>query len=262
MEHEHARQACLKMRSKDGSALPETLVHNFPVALQQQLESLIVSGTYPARTILRIDNLCQALKASRQDMQAVMSSAYRKGLVDHCADGVCVVLAPTKPSIESVFQHTARMGFKPTTVVRAVEIVPAEKTIARHLDVNIGDPIYLQVRSRLVEGRMLANQHNYLPLEVCLGLEKVDLSRRSFQETLELDFHAVVAEVEESAHVAQATSEDIEQLGLENNEQVIVVNRLSLSATRQPLVWADIHVRADRMEYVAALWPKAAKLLK
>ena len=29
-----------------------------------------------------------------------------------------------------------------------------------------------------------------------------------------------------------------------------------------PLVWADIRIRPDRYEYVAALWPRAAKLLE
>lgn len=251
-----------KWTSKDGCALLKSTAHNFPVSLQQRFESLLFSGALPVRSILRIDKLAQELNASAEDMRVVLSSAYRKGLVDHCADGACVVLAPAKPAIESVFQHTARLGFKPTTIVRAVELISAEADIARKLDVKIGEPVYMQVRSRLVEGRMLANQHNYLPVEVCPGLEKVDLSQRSFQETLEQDFHAVVAEVEESARLEKASLEDIVQLGLEQGENVVVVNRLSLSATRQPLVWADIHVRADRMDYLAALWPNAAALLK
>ena len=237
-------------------------VHSFPVELQKKFESLLVNGTFLPGTVLHMDNLCLQLNADCLAMRTVLDSAYRKGLVNHHADGSYLVLKPNKPAIESVFQHTARLGFKPTTVVRAVEVLPAPSDIARRLDVKIGDPVYVQVRSRYAEGRILANQHNYLPIEVCPGLEKVDLATRSFQETLEQDFHAVVAEVEESARMEQATAEDAQQLDLQPDAQIVVVNRLSLSATHQPLVWADIHVRVDRMDYVAALWPQAAALIQ
>lgn len=262
-EQSVALRACLKKNpDEDGWALVEKLTHNFPAALQRKFEALLLDGSLPVRTIVRVDALSQQLDASRVDMALVLASAYRKGLVDHCADGSCVVLAPAKPSIESVFQHTARMGFKPTTVVREVQIIPSSAEIARRLDMKPGELVYLQVRSRLVEGRMLANQHNYLPVEVCPGLENQDLSCRSFQETLEQDYHAVVMEVEESCRLGPANPEDRQMLDLAENDDVAIINRLSLSATSQPLVWADIHVRLDRIDYVAKLWPNVARLIK
>ena len=206
--------------------------------------------------------MSQQLNAPPAEMKKVLSSAYRKGLVDQNLDGSYTVLSPARPSIESVFQHTARMGFKPTTVVRDVQIVASSTEIAQRLKVTPGDFVYVQVRSRLVEGQVLANQHNYLPIEVCPGLESKDLSHRSFQETLEQDYHAIVAEVEETCRLAPANLSDQQILDLSEKDDVVIVERLSLSATRQPLVWADIHVRIDRIDYVAALWPNAARLIK
>jgi DNA-binding GntR family transcriptional regulator len=242
--------------------LAEKLMCNFPADLQKIFEAMLLDGSLPVSSILQIDTLSQQLNASLTDITRVLASAFRKGLVDHCADGSFVVLAPAKPSIESVFQHTARMGFKPTTVVREVQIISPGDEITNRLKMKPGDLVYHQVRSRLVEGQMLANQHNYLPVEVCPGLENKDLSHRSFQETLEQDYHAVVVDAEESCRLAPANPEDRQMLKLTENEEVIIVNRLSLSATHQPLVWADIHVRIDRIEYVAALWPNAARLIK
>ncbi len=242
--------------------MTEKLMHDFPVILQCEFESMIFDGRLSAGETFHLNPISQQLNAEPVQMKKVLSSVFRKGLVDQNMDGSYTVLIPAHPSIESVFQHTARMGFKPTTAVRDVQMVASSAEIAHRLKVNPGDLVYVQVRSRLVEGRVLANQHNYLPIEVCPDLETKDLSHRSFQETLEQDYHAIVVEVEETCRLAPANQSDQQILDLSEKDDVVIVERLSLSATRQPLVWADIHVRIDRIDYVAALWPNAARLIK
>lgn len=241
--------------------MTEILQHDFPTQLQREFETLLTEGSYLPGTVLNLEKLPLHFSASSVDLSRVLGSSFRKGLLDHLPDGSYMVLKPAKPSIESVFQHTARMGFKPTTQVRELQIIPSNPEIAHRLKLQPGEPVYHQIRSRFVDGNILANQHNYLPIEVCPGLESRDLSHRSFQETLEQDYHAVVIAVEENCRLARADQEDREMLKLAANEDVIIVNRLSLSATRQPLVWADIHIRIDRIDYVAALWPNAAQLI-
>jgi GntR family transcriptional regulator len=242
--------------------MTEKLMHNFPTILQSEFEAMIFDGRLPAGEMLYLNSISLQFNSDPVEMKKVLSSAFRKGLVEKNKDGSFTVLTPVNPSIESVFQHTARMGFKPTTIVRDVQIIESSTEIAQRLKVNPGDLVYIQVRSRLVEDRVLANQHNYIPVEVCPGLENKDPSHRSFQETLEQDYHAIVAEVEETCRVAPANKDDQQILDLSEKDDVIIVERLSLSATRQPLVWADIHVRIDRIDYVAALWPNAARLIK
>jgi GntR family transcriptional regulator len=128
--------------------------------------------------------------------------------------------------------------------------------------VSRSDPVYLLERKRIVNGYALANQSNYIPYEICPGLEDDDLSRHSFQKLLEEKYHTFVAEAEETARLAVASDRDAEALGLSPGDQVLIVERLSLTITRMPVVWADIHVRTDRFEIVASLWPEAASLLK
>ncbi len=242
--------------------MAEDFRQDFLTILQEKFESMILDGRLTAGETIDFNYIRGQLNASPDEMKKVLSSDFRKGLIDRKEDGSYYVLTASHPSIESVFQHTARMGYKPTTIVRDVQMIASSAEIAQRLMVNPGDLVYIQVRSRLVEGQILANQYNYLPIEVCPGLEKKDLSRRSFQETLEQDYHAVVAEVKETCRLAPANENDQLILDLSVNDEVVIVERLSLSATRQPLVWADIHVRIDRIDYVAALWPNAARLIK
>ena len=242
--------------------MTEKLMHNFPAILQSEFEAMIFDGRLSAGEMFHLNSISQQLNADPGEIKKVLTSAFRKGLVVINEDDSYTVLTREHPSIESVFQHTARMGFKPTTIVRGVQMVASSAEIAQRLKVTPGDLVYVQVRSRLVADRILANQYNYLPVEVCPGLESKDLSHRSFQDTLEQDYHAIVAEVEETCRLAPANQGDQQILDLSEKDEVVIVERLSLSATRQPLVWADIHVRIDRIDYVAALWPNAARLIK
>jgi DNA-binding GntR family transcriptional regulator len=102
--------------------------------------------------MFHLNSISQQLNAEPVQIKKVLSSAVRKGLLDQKKDGSYFVLSPSHPSIESVFQHTARMGFKPTTVVRDVQMVASSAEIAQRLKVNPMILVYVQVRSRLAEG--------------------------------------------------------------------------------------------------------------
>ncbi|MFN2224927.1 MAG: UTRA domain-containing protein, partial [Anaerolineae bacterium] len=75
-------------------------------------------------------------------------------------------------------------------------------------------------------------------------------------------YHAVLVEMEEEYDLLPATVSDRETLSLPAEATVLVVDRIARSATRWPLVWAEIRIRPDRFDYVAALWPQAAELLR
>jgi DNA-binding GntR family transcriptional regulator len=113
-----------------------------------------------------------------------------------------------------------------------------------------------------VNGEVLANQTNVIPFEVCPGLENDDVSRASFQQLIDGKYHAVTVEMKEEFAIIPATAQDQQILGLADDDQILDIQRTALSATDQPLIWTDIHVRPDRFDYVAALWPSAKRMLE
>jgi GntR family transcriptional regulator len=235
--------------------------YRFPQTLQRSFEADIVSGALATGQSFSVSVLQTRYQASRSDLTKVLSSAIRKGLVAaEAADGF-VIRGKSPAAIQSVFQHAAKSGLSPKSIVRAVKVVPASARVAQKLKLAQDDPVFRQVRTRVVNGEVIANQNNYIPIDVCPGLETVDLTRTSFQETLEGQFHAVVAQVEEHFEIRPGCEQDLDVLALEAGAMVLVVERLSLSSNRLPLVWADIHIRTDRYHYVRELWPEAAELL-
>lgn len=236
--------------------------YNFPGQLQRSFETDIVKGNLSKNMSFSLASLQTRYHASQDDLSRVLAAAYRKGLIETNPDGTITIVGKDQPSIVSVFQHAAKSGFTPTSIVRAVEVTQANDRVSEALKIIKGEPVFCQARTRLVDGKVLANQENYIPIEVCPGLETVDLSQTSFQETLDKRFNAVVTGIKEFFEIRPGDAEDIAVLELETGTNILVVQRLSISSSHQPLVWADIHIRTDRFHYVKALWPKAAALLE
>lgn len=234
----------------------------FPQELQQRFEQSIVSGELAGDRLWSLGELADRFDAADEAVRRVAGSALRKGLLAQAEGGVFRVLGLPTTQFASVFTHTAGSGFKPRSEVRQVEVEPAAPLVAEKLRIEPGSPVYRYVRTRWVNEEALANQTNYMPYDVCPGLEGDDVTRYSFQKLLEEKYHAVLVEMQEQYSLVPATGRDRAVLGLAEGAAVLVVDRVALSASGWPLVWADIRIRPDRFEYVAALWPQAAELLK
>lgn len=233
----------------------------FPVQLQQQVEQAIIAGQYPRGQLVAVEAIAAQFQSSGEAMRAVLLAEHRKGLVKQHGDQFEIV-GITGPTLDSLFQHAAKSGQKPASAVRAAVVVPCPEAAAAKIDVPVGAPVYRLERTRIVDGQVLANQVNYIPFEICPGLENDDLSHYSFQKLLEQKYHTVIPEMKEDIRVMPGTDKDREILDLRAGAKVLVVERLSFSANHVPVVWADIHIRTDRYHLVASLWPKAAEVLK
>lgn len=236
----------------------------YPRVLQRRIEQMIVDGRYAMDQAVTVDDLASEHQAPLGQVRQVLLAAYRKGLVDKVGkeDEAFRILGLPIANLASVFTHAARSGLKPRSLVRQVVLEPATLMVAEKLNVDVASPVYQYVRTRYVDERALANQTNFMSLAVCPGLEHDDVSRYSFQKLLEEKYYAVVVEMKESFRLVPATEKDRQVLDLAHGASVLVVERVALSATGWPLVWANIRIRPDRYEYVSALWPQAAYLLK
>jgi DNA-binding GntR family transcriptional regulator len=233
---------------------------DFSRELQRDFESELVSGAFEIDTVWTVPSLCERFGATDVDMRQVLVAAYRKGLVEAEA-GRFRILGLAERGVGSVHAHTHKRGLKPTSEVRAVEVEPASEEVAGHLAIEAGAPVYRFERTRRIDGSPLANQINYLPFDVCPGLEEEDVSRRSFQGLLEETYHVVLTGAEEHLSIVPATDQDRDVLGLPPGASVLEISRLARSATEQPVVWAVLHIDPNQYRYVAELWPAAARLL-
>ncbi len=233
---------------------------SFPSQLALRFEQAIVDGKYLKGRKVDCLELAIDFSASAEEMDRVLLAEHRKGLVRKLDCGY-EIAGLIEPSFDSLFQHTARSGLTPSSAVRAVIVEPATPLVAQKLALRQGAPVYRMDRTRNVNDEPVANQVNYLPYEICPGLEDEDISHHSFQKLLEHKYHTVMADLREEIQMEPATAEDCRVLSLPAGACVLVVDRLTFSATQFPLVWARVSIRPDRYNYVATLWPQAAQAL-
>lgn len=233
----------------------------FPVDLQRLFEEDIVKEQYDLNSIYSLEFFETKYDANKQDMISVLRSLHRKGLVFQEKNGEIRILGLPEAKITSVFQYAEKSLLKPSTIVRRVEILPADDMIAEKLEIEPGSPLFVQVRTRMINDEILANQYNFIPYEICPGLESVDLSRSSFQVALEKDFHTVITRIHEDYLLSAPLRDDQEILQISDQDNVLVVQRTSYSRSNLPVVFADIHVNPRQFHYVKELWPKANSLI-
>ena len=233
----------------------------FPIQLQQQVEQAILEGKLVHGQRVTCDELAIVWQTSPDAMRQVLISEHRKGLAIQRGQEFEIV-GIVGPTLDSLFQYTSKSGLKPASHVRAAVVVPCPEVAAAKIEVPVGAPVYRLERTRIVDDQVLANQVNYIPFQVCPGLEHDDISHTSFQKLLEGKYHTVIPEIKEDIRIVPGSEKDLEILGLPAGAHVLVVERLSFSANHVPVVWADIHIRTDRFHYVEKLWPSAAGLLR
>jgi GntR family transcriptional regulator len=234
----------------------------FPWKLQRAFEEAVTGGVYVHGQEVTSRQVAQRYQTSENEARLVLQAAYRKGLVAQQGAEAFEVLGLPESRFPSVHTHTSKSGLNPRSQVRAVEIEPAETEVAAQLELPEGAPVYRFERTRHVNEQALANQTNYMPVEVCFGLETDDVSRFSFQKLLEQKYSVVLTQIKEHFELVPSTEQDQEILDLPASSSILLVQRLALSATERPVVWANIRIRPDRYAYVEALWPSAAQLLK
>lgn len=234
----------------------------FPYELQRQIETLIVTNKYVVGDILNGDDLAKQFNVSAEEIFSVLRAEHRKGLVVEQENQVFKVLGLAIPPRDSVFNHTEKLGFKPTSKVREVEIEPATAIVAQTLGLEEGAPVYRFVRTRYVNGEALANQTNHIPFEICPGLEQDDVSHRSFQKLLEEKYFTYTAEFRENFKIESASEQDREILNLPEESHILLVQRLAVSGTEYPVVWTNIRIHPNRWQYVSKLWPTVAEMFK
>jgi GntR family transcriptional regulator len=234
---------------------------DFPRDLQRQFETQLLDGAFERGAVWSVPALAEHLDTSEADVRRVLIAAHRKGLIEKAAADRFRMLGLAERGVGSVHAHTQGQGLKPTSQVRAVVVEPATEAVAAQLAVSVGAPVYRFERTRCIDGSPLANQTNYLPFDVCPGLEEEDVSHRSFQGLLEETYHVFLTAAEEELAIVPATPQDREVLGLTSGASVLEISRLARSATAQPVVWAILHIDPNQYRYVAELWPPAARLL-
>jgi len=133
--------------------------------------------------------LCQIHGVSRSVVRQALAELAKKGLI-HKVKGQGVFFTGKK--IDSAFVQQAAgfceemiaKGHQIKTRVLKLEIEPANVQVARQLGIRVNEEVVCLDRLRFVDGETFLVVCTFLPVQLCPGLEKIDMADRSLYQVL------------------------------------------------------------------------------
>jgi GntR family transcriptional regulator len=137
-------------------------------------------------------------------------------------------------------------GMEPYTELINSSTAVMSSSTAAFLNAEVGEELAVFKRLRFADGKPLSVEvsclvHKYVP-----GILENDFSKRSLSETLAVDYHIVISRAEQTIRAQVAAANTAEYLGIDEDDPILVIERIGYSQHNIPVEFLRITYRGDR----------------
>jgi GntR family transcriptional regulator len=204
--------------------------------------------------------LCDDLGVSRMTVRQALAALVDDGLIE-CRPGVGNFVS--KPRIEQpvdvlvgFFDNMKHRGLDPSARLLALEVRVAERSVAAHLQLSIGESVWFVHRLRLANSIPMAIEHSYFPAAYCPGLGGHDLESRSVYGILADHYDIHFEYADQSLHATEARSHEAKLLEINVGAPLMLVERVSFDQHGRPVEYAKDLYRGDSFRFVSRTRPE------
>jgi GntR family transcriptional regulator len=201
--------------------------------------------------------LCQIYSVGRNTIRHAISELVNDGVLRTVPGvGTFVVDARMDKTAEYLFGFSQEMEYLGKTVssrVLEAGIIPADPSLSRRLQIQLGAEVVFLNRVRLMDDEPTAIERSYLPHELCPGILEYDFSVKSLYETLSTVYDKRPDHAEQVIEANLATPEVCHLLGLTPPAGVFVFRRETRMASGRVIEYVDSELRADRFRFYTNL---------
>ncbi|HXS05428.1 MAG TPA: GntR family transcriptional regulator [Rhizomicrobium sp.] len=154
------------------------------------------------------------------------------------------------------FFHIARPGGErlvPEAANVKIKSRSSRTTEATRLGLRNKDAVFEISRLRLIGGKPVIRETVILPQILFPRLDRIGELPNTLYSLYQSQFGITVAAAREELRAAAATREDQSSLGVTAGSPLLVVGRVALSLTGQPVEWRESRVRTDHLVYAVTL---------
>ena len=149
----------------------------------------------------------------------------------------------------SFSEQMREMGREPQTTVLEFEEIEADKSIAEHMALHIGERVYKLKRLRAADGMPLMIECTYLPVRKFLALELSMLDGHSLYHVIEGTFGERVRVAEEEFYASVARLSDARLLDINEGDPVLDLVRTTFNTQNEIIEYTLSVARADQFKY-------------
>jgi GntR family transcriptional regulator len=154
------------------------------------------------------------------------------------------------------FFHIARPGGErlvPEAAKVRIKARPSRVVEREKLELRGRDAVFEITRLRLIDGEPAIRETIILPERLFPRLDRIGDLPNTLYSLYQSKFGITVAAAREELRAATATREDQSSLGLKPGHPILVIGRVALALTGQPVEWRESRVRSDRLVYAVTL---------
>lgn len=196
--------------------------------------------------------LCEELGMSRGSVKRGIRTLVDEGLlIQYRGKGTFVVnrntiTHPSGNTLLSFAESLKAQNIDFMTKVIGCEIIPADFFLSEKLFITVGDPVLLLKRVRFVDNEPIMYIENRINLQLCPGLDKVDLEKETlFQSIEKLSGRKIgFSRAKYAAKVAGEQRGHI--LEIDESAPVLHLEQHIFYANNVPAEWGNVWLRANR----------------
>lgn len=230
---------------------------NFP--LYHQLKQILLKqisehGLKPGDKLPGDFDLCKRFNVSRTVVRQALSELEFEGVLERIKGKGTYVAQPKTtehlaPNLYGLFQDAQSRGSTIVSKVLKLEVVPADISVARDLEVATDAPVMELDRIRYSDGKPWAWVTSYLRLDVGEKLLNEDLTRASVYEILELRHGIKLALTRRSLEARIANEAMASALEIKVGAPVLVLRSVAFDDQDRPIErFVAIH-RGDSSQF-------------
>lgn len=227
-------------------------------AVARQIAGLIETGEWGANSRLPSEAaLIEKFGVGRNTVRHALSQLVDAGVLKTIQGvGTFVVDGRTAKTAQFLYgfsQEMALAGKRVNSEVLDHQLIDADATLARRLEVQLGSEVVFLQRLRKVDGEPTALERAYLPHRLFPRILDHDFSKESLYKVLSDEFDSTPDHAEQEIEASVATPMIAELLDLPMPAVVLVFHRVTRRRDGAVIEFVESELRADRFRFYTEL---------
>ncbi|QAY73734.1 GntR family transcriptional regulator [Agromyces protaetiae] len=239
-----------------------------PIPLYYQLREALIAffqdeDFHPGDRVPGDFELCERYGVSRTVVRQALADLEYEGVIERVKGKGTFYAAPKvaeglAQSLTGLHEDVAARGSELVSVVRRLEVIPADAKLSADLEIGAFQPVILIERLRKVDGEPWALTVTHVPFDVAPGLLEVDFTDQSLYAVLERDFGVRLATGHRSIEAAIASKAVADSLEIPVGAPILVLRSVSRDAGGRPVESFVAYHRGDRSRFEVDLTRSAS----
>lgn len=149
----------------------------------------------------------------------------------------------------SFTEQMRALGREPETTILEFCEMEADKNLAEHMNLHIGDKVFKLKRLRSADNMPMMVERTYLPVRKFLSLKRPMLEHRALYDVIEQDYHEKIRVAEEEFFASIARPADAHLLDIGEGSPVLDLVRTTYDVGNEIVEYTLSVARADQFKY-------------